>query len=167
MLLNKSVNAVRVYGAGTDTIDGQATATGVLQMGSSVVIYICDVAGAWYTEGLATGFGGPGLQTLSFQDTLTAKAGGGQGGGPTINRMMNRITTVATAADSITLPLSVAGMQVMVTNAAAVNSMNVFPGVGDAINALATNAAFALTVGKTVTFVCYTSGQWHTLPLVP
>jgi hypothetical protein len=170
LLINHGANAVQVYGFGTDTIDGVATATGVSQMTFSLVIYSCPVLGQWYSEGLATGFGGPGLQTMSYQDNLTAKSGGGQQAptvAPIINRMLNRITTVAVAGDSITLPLSVAGLEVTVTNAAAVNSMNIFPAVGDAINALGANAAFALTVTKTVTFICYTAGQWHTLPLVP
>lgn len=161
-LINHGANAMQVYGAGTDKIDDVATATGVSQMQNSAVIYACTTAGNWYTEGLANGFAGPGLQTFSSQDNLTAKAGGGQGGGPTINRMVNRVTTVATAADSVTLPASAAGMEVTIINAAAANSMNVFPATGEAINALGANTAFALAANKTVTAFCTTAGQWHT-----
>ena len=161
LLINKAVNPMQVFGAGTDTIDDIATATGVSQMGGSLVIYTSAGSNKWYSEGLATGFGGPGLQTLSSQDTLTAKPGGGQGGGPTINKMVNRVTIVATAADSITLPVSVSGMQIVTINAAAANSMNVFPATGDQINVLGTNAAFALVANKTATFYCVTAGQWH------
>lgn len=162
-VINRGAQDLGVFGSGTDTIDGQASATGVLQMANSVVLYFCAVAGIWESEGLASGFGGPGLATQSVQDGLTAKAGGGQGGGPTINRMINRVTTVATAADSTTLPASAKGLTITMVNAAAANSMNVFPAVGDAINALGANAAFALAAGKTATFFCTAAGQWHSI----
>lgn len=42
-----SADAMRVYGAGTDTINGVATATGVLQQANTLVIYACTTAGAW------------------------------------------------------------------------------------------------------------------------
>ena len=62
---NAGANAMQVFGAGTDTVNGVATATGVSQMAGSVVLYTCRTAGAWFSEGLATGFVGS-LQTLSF-----------------------------------------------------------------------------------------------------
>lgn len=166
MIINDAANTMTVWPFGTDTIDKLAVNTAILQMGQSVVIYVCMSAGNWRTEGLATGFGGSGLQTISGQDGLTAKAGGGQGGGPVINRMVNRITTVATIGDSVTLPASVPGMQIIIINAAAANSMNVFPAVGEQINVAGTNAAFAMAgaAGKAEQFVCVTAGQWHTIP---
>lgn len=100
-------------------------------------------------------------------DGQTAHAGGGQGSATLIAASMVRFSTVVTAGDSAILPASKPGMNIIVTNATAATSMNVFPAVGDAINALGANAAFALGGGKSVTFICYTSGQWHTVPLVP
>lgn len=96
-------------------------------------------------------------------DSLTAHAGGGQGSALLLTAQMNRVTTVGTGADSVKLPVSIAGLTIQVTNAAASNSMNVFPQTGDAINALSANAAFALAAGKTATFSCYTAGQWHSI----
>lgn len=104
-----------------------------------------------------------GFQYESTQDNLTAKAGGGQSGATAITSMNARVTTVATAADSVVLPQSKAGLIIYVTNAAATNSMNVFPYAGDTINALSANAAFAVAAGKTCAFVCYSAGQWHSL----
>ena len=161
-VIHRGVNDMQVFGLGSDVIDGQPAATGVSQMYNSTVFYICAVAGSWETEGLAAGFGGPGLQTQSTQDGLTAKVGGGQLGGPTINRMLNRFTVVTSIADSATLPVSAKGLSVTIVNAAA-NSMNVFPFTGDAINALGANAAFALAGGKTATFYCTSVGQWHSI----
>lgn len=109
------------------------------------------------------------------QDNVTAHAGGGQANGVPITGPMIRVTVVATAADSITLPPAVRGMQVEVLNDAALNAMNVFPasqaqgGVtgGDSINALAANTALSVAAqngsgtGPTI-FYCFTNGFWRT-----
>jgi hypothetical protein len=161
-LINHGANAMQVFGAGTDTINDVATATGVSQMAGSVVIYTCTTAGAWYTEGLATGYSGS-FQTISATDAITAHAGGGQGSAVQLTTMLNRVTVVGTAADSVKLPLAAPGMSITVTNATASTSMNVFPATGDQINALGANAAFALAGTKTATFNSTVAGQWHSL----
>ena|SRR5437867_4135541 len=94
---------------------------------------------------------------------LTATAGGGQANALPLNYRDSRVTTVATAADSVVLPVSQAGMQLVVVNAAAANSMNVFPATGESINALAANTAFAVAAGKTAQFTCINNGQWHAI----
>lgn len=98
----------------------------------------------------------------SVTDGLTAHAGGGQANATPLPAELNRVTTVATAGDSVELPTSVGGLSITVINAAA-NSMNVFPAVGDQINSLGANAAFAVAAGKSVEFNCVTSGQWHSI----
>ena len=110
-----------------------------------------------------------GLPIEPTADGLTAHAGGGQASGLLLTSKNNRITTVATAADSVVLPPAVGGLSVRVKNAAAANSMNVYPasatqgGVagGDSINALAVNAAYALAANKLVEFTCFTTGLWE------
>lgn len=98
----------------------------------------------------------------SSQDKITATAGGGQGAAFPITAQRARVTVVATTADSVKLPASVAGLTIAVLNSGA-NSLNIFPATGDAINALAVNAAFALAAaGATTYFVCFTAGQWFT-----
>jgi hypothetical protein len=161
-VMNKGANSVQVFGTGTDQVDGQAAATGVSQMVNSLVLYSCTVAGQWDSQGLATGYAGS-LETYSSVNGLVAFAGGGQANGTPITAMMNRFVTVATAADSGKLPAAVLGLSIVVINAAAANSMNVFPATGDQINALGANAAFALAAGKTATFYCVNAGQWHTI----
>jgi hypothetical protein len=104
-----------------------------------------------------------GFQYESTQDNLTAHAGGGQGSATQITAMNARVTTVATAADSVALPPSANGLIIYVTNAAAANSMNVFPQSGESINALSANTALAVAAGKTCAFVCYSKGLWHSL----
>jgi hypothetical protein len=80
--------------------------------------------------------------------------------------MVNRVVTVGTAADSVGLPATTglptgAALSIFVANAAASNSMNVFPASGDQINALGANAAFAIVAGKSATFYATAAGQWH------
>ena len=165
MVINHGAKPMQVFGNGTDTIDDQVAATGVSQMVNSVVIYVCTTQGKWYANGLGTGFSGS-FETQSYADGITAHAGGGQNLAPLINTMMSRFTVVGTAGDSTTLPVGVAGMNLIIINATS-TSMNVFPDTGSTINALSANAAFALAAGKTATFVTTLPGAWHTIPLAP
>lgn len=117
--------------------------------------------------------GATGFQYVTGVNGLTAHAGGGQANGVLITASVTRFTTVATLADSATLPAtSIAGteinnnilnglcLELEIANAGA-NSMNIFPAVGEQINALGANAAFALAAGKTAYFTSTNSGQWH------
>jgi hypothetical protein len=104
---------------------------------------------------------------VSGANNITAFASGGQASATQLTAVVNRVVTVATAADSVKLPATTnvaAGqcIEITVTNAAA-NSLNVFPATGDAINALGANAAFAVAAGKTATFFCVNAGVWHSL----
>lgn len=169
MVINHGANAMQVFGASGsgDTIDDIASGTGVSQMPNSCVLYFCTVPGKWYTEGLATGYEKTsGLQTLSFTDGVTAHAGGTQAAGVPITTMLFRVSTVGSAGDSVTLPVSTPGMVVTVFNGAGANSMNIFPNAGgtttEKINALSANAAFAAAAGTVTIFYCMTAGQWFT-----
>lgn len=159
-VINHSGSPIQVYGQGSDTIDDVAAATGVSQMNGSMTLYAAAAAGAYYSNGIGTGYSGQ-YPTVSYVNGLTAHAGGGQGSATPCTAVINRFTTVATAADSGVLMASAPGMSVTVTNAAATNSMNLFPASGDQINALGANAAFALAAGKTAQLTCAVAGQWH------
>lgn len=109
----------------------------------------------------------------SFQNGLTALAGGAQVGATQIGGRasgaptLSRFTTVVTTGDSAVLPAATAGLRYKVINGSG-NSMNVFSAVGaDVINALSNATAFALGAGKTVEFLCAVNGIWNTFPLVP
>ena len=144
-IINSGANAMQVFGAGTDTINGIATATGISQPPNSVYTYTCAVAGLWQVQSPGTGFAS-GFPTVSTANGLTAHAGGGQGSALALTASINRVTTVGSGNDSVVLPAAIAGMQITVINAAASNSMNCFPASGEAINALGANAAFAIAV---------------------
>ncbi|MFG1260039.1 hypothetical protein V5F79_22185 [Xanthobacter flavus] len=52
VVFNDGAAAARVFGAGTDTIDGVATATGVPLTNTKRAIFICLTAGAWISAQL-------------------------------------------------------------------------------------------------------------------
>jgi hypothetical protein len=101
---------------------------------------------------------------LAVQDGLKALAGGGQSPNSLATDVSSyRVTTVTSANDSVTLPKAQAGLVKIVANAAASNSMNVFPSKGDSINALGANNAFAMAAGKVAILICLADGQWHSV----
>lgn len=99
----------------------------------------------------------------SVTNAITAFATGGQTNAVLLTSSYNRVTTVGTAGDSVKLPAAVAGSRVFVFNKAAANSLNVFPSTGGKINALSTNAAYAVAATKGVQFLCMVDGTWDTL----
>lgn len=99
-------------------------------------------------------------QRLSLATGITAFAGGGQGSATQLTKEVNRVTTVATAGDSVKLPTAVAGMQVTVINDGA-SSMDVFPASGAAIDSEPTNSADAVAVGKVVTYYAISATLWR------
>jgi hypothetical protein len=115
--------------------------------------------------GLGDLMGAPILHTAV--NGQVAFAGGGQAGAiagaaSQIVQDITRFVTVVTIGDSGALPAAVKGKRLTVNNTAA-NSMNVFPQVGEAINALAVNVAYALAGGKTAQFTCAVNGTWDVL----
>ena len=90
-------------------------------------------------------------QTDINYDIVTAHAGGGQALAVAITATFTNVSVVATAADSVALPLAVAGQLVFVRNSSA-NSMQVFAANGstDTINGTAgsTGVAHAAATGK-------------------
>jgi len=162
-VLNDGANAMNVFPATSDSIDGAAANASVSQMPSSVVLYFCATAGKWRSEGLATGFAASGLQTMSFKSGITALAGGGQSSSTTkLTSMINRVTTVATQGDSVALPPAVAGLAIMVINKGA-NPMQVFGdnGAADTINGIATGTGISQGINTNVVYVCTVAGNWE------
>ena len=103
------------------------------------------------------------LEVGQVENALTAATGSDQATGYALAAQMSRFTTVGSAGDSATLPAANVGMQRIVCNAAAANSMDVFPAVDGYINALSQNAAFALAANKTVIFFCFVDGTWNAI----
>lgn len=162
-LVNAAPNSIQVFGTGTDTIDSIAAATGVSQMVNSVVIFTCTVTGKWFTDGLATGYAGNGLQTLQFADGISA-AGTSQPTGTQLTAAINNVTTVGTGA-GVNLPASSPGLTITVQNNGA-NPLLVYPfqGATDTINGVAATQGVLILPGSIANFNCTTAGAWTVQP---
>lgn len=160
IVVNKGANACQVFGLGADKIDDQTATVGVSQMPGSMVIYTCSKIGNWYSEGLATGFGGPGLQTLSFSPALTAFSTGGQASAVALPSMINRVATVAAQGDSVALPAATVGLAITVLNRGA-QPMQVFGAGTDTINSIATATGVSQGVNTAAVYVCNVAGNWE------
>ena len=157
-VINNGANVMQVFGAGTDTINGVATATGVPQQPNSAVLYYSAVAGLWQAIGLPFGYSGA-FATVSSSNGLTAHAGGTQAAALPLVSAINNVTTVATAGDSVLLPASAAGMEITVTNNG-VASMQVYGAGTDTINGVATATGVAQLPGQTVVYTAAVAGNW-------
>lgn len=114
--------------------------------------------GAVTTVGNAT-VGGNVVRTAA--SAITAFAGGGKASATPLTAVVNHVTTVATAADSVLLPAAVVGAEIVVINGAASNSMQVFGAGTDTINDVATGTGVAHAAGKTATYYCPVAGKWY------
>jgi hypothetical protein len=84
----------------------------------------------------------------SAGEAITAVAGGGFANATQLTARYNRVTTVATAADSVKLPPVVVGESVFVANDAAA-ALAVFPFlVTDGINAIAAGSAISIPAAR-------------------
>jgi hypothetical protein len=96
----------------------------------------------------------------SFADNITAFAGGGQTNATPITTEIARVTTVATAGDSILLPPALPGLTLMLIQHGA-KPMQVF-GVGtDTIDDQASGVGVSQMVNSVVIFVCTIAGKWY------
>lgn len=139
---------------------------GLLGIAQAVVISGSDLTGANRIVSM-------GYPKLSVTNAITAAAGGGQTNAVLLTSAYNRVTVVATAADSVKLPPCTAGgnspmgnligVQIFVSNADTTDSMNVFPSTGDNINLLAANAAIAVANTQSKIFTCVAAGTWQSI----
>ncbi len=127
------------------------------------------VVGSIEVSGVATvgGLSNTGSSTASVAVGITAHAGGGQASATALTATIDSVDTVATAADSVALPLAVAGLVRYVTNNTA-NSMQVFGSGTDTINIgagdVATATGVAQAANKSAIYFCIKSapaGKWE------
>jgi hypothetical protein len=97
----------------------------------------------------------------SSQDNIVAKAGGGQAQATQLNSQTSRIITVATAGDSVMLPPSAPGLELIVINHGA-NSMQVYGNGTDTIDDQSASAGVSQMANSMVIFTCVTAGNWYT-----
>lgn len=98
---------------------------------------------------------------LTTADALTATPSGNQANALALTAGINRVSTVGSANDSVKLLPAVAGIQQVVINDAATNSMQVFGSGTDTINDVATATGVAQAAGKTAIYSCSVAGKWY------
>lgn len=101
------------------------------------------------------------IMTATEGGGLTALAGGAQTGATLLSYGANEVSTVASANDSVMLPVAIGGKVVFLANTHASNSAQVFGQVstGDTINAVATGTGVAVANGKNAVFFCIQSSN--------
>lgn len=104
-----------------------------------------------------------GILGITRESGITAFAGGGQTSAYQLTYGLNRVTVVASANDSVKLPVCLGSKVVIVANNDAADSLNVFGQTGETINALSANTAFAVAANKVAIFVCAADGAWYTI----
>lgn len=97
----------------------------------------------------------------SSQDNITAFAGGGQAGAFPLNSQTARISVVASIGDSIMLPPSANGLELLVINHGA-NAMQVFGNGTDVIDDQLATVGVSQMVNSLVIYSCATAGKWYT-----
>lgn len=93
---------------------------------------------------------------------ITALAGGGRTGAPVLVLGSNEVTTVASGADSVVLPVAVPGSVVFVVNAGA-NALQLFANGSDTINGTAGATGISVANAKRIMCVAADVGQWYTI----
>lgn len=94
-------------------------------------------------------------------DNITATAGGGQTNAYQITSQTARVTVVATANDSVQLPPSTPGLEVLVINHGN-NPMQVFGQGSDQIDDVASNVGVSQMQNSFVLYSCAGVGSWYT-----
>ena len=163
-VINDTTSALAVYAApaGSDTINDQSGATGVIQMAKSMVIYSAPAQGQWFAEGLATGFApsGVNIETTTAAAGLSA-AGTGTASATALTNAINQVTTNAGTPAGVTLPSAKVGLTCMVANATA-TALVIYGAGSDTIAVSASAAAsYSLAANKTVSLFCVANGVWH------
>ena len=159
VVVNSGANNCQVFGSGTDTINDQATATGITQMANSVCLYVCTTAapaGKYYCEGAGGGYSGQ-LATILTAAAVTAHSGGTQAAGFQLVAGYNRLGTVAAQGDSVLLPPAAIGLTCTIDNRGA-QPAQVFGNGTDTINGIATATGLSHGVGQIATYFCTASG---------
>jgi hypothetical protein len=97
----------------------------------------------------------------SAQDLIAAHVGGGQALATQLVAQTNRITVVTNPGDSVKLPLSVAGLEILIINHGA-NPVQVFGAGTDTIDDAATAVGVSQMPASFVLYSCATPGAWYT-----
>lgn len=98
----------------------------------------------------------------SYEDGITAKAGGVQANAYLLTGNFNRISVCANNGDSVKLPPSSPGEEIVVINDGAATAQ-VYGFGTDTIDGVATATGVTVSNAKRAIFWCVTAGKWQSL----
>lgn len=153
-VLNRGANPLQVFGAGTDTINGIATATGISQGVNTTVTYTCNVAGNWEAP----------LSDLWSQTPVALTTNGAI---PPHVAHTYVITKAGVLADTLAAPTATTddGIQITITSDTANAHTLTATGLLDTGTASVNVATFAAQKGAGLTLMAY-NGRWKVLSSV-
>jgi hypothetical protein len=99
-------------------------------------------------------------QFFSTQSSMAAVNPGAQATATPLVAETCHIVTVPAANSGVKLPAAQAGRVITVINAHATLAINVYPFLGDQINAAGANVPFSLAAGTTAIFYCGVIQNW-------
>lgn len=178
-------DAMQVFGFGTDTINGAATATGISQPAGTTFVYNCTTKGNWVQNGAAAGtfsgtfdgvLGGntPAAATVttlnatgnatfgtyalrSVGNALTA-VGTNRATALQLAKEINNVTT-AGSGTGVILPTGVIGMRITVFSAGA-NAAQVYANGSETIDTVAGSTGVPLTNTKRCDYFFVAANTW-------
>jgi hypothetical protein len=159
-------------GAGANISTGQVNlavggnAGGTLTTGNSNILIGADVPTAGTSDYLGIGngtiTGDLAAKQITFRLITTAGITASnpplQGSGA-LTSNVNQVSTVANPNDNVTLPPALAGLEVIVINSDPVNTLQVFPALGDDLGA-GVNISTTQAAGVTNRYVAYDTTNW-------
>jgi len=167
---NAGANTLTVYGAGSDTIDGTAGATGVSLPAATNMTFFCLSDGVWISAaaaalGAATAttvvatstITGAGFINTSIDAAKTA-AGTTRADAYSITKNTTQFTTAAASTGAV-LPAAVVGARYVVYNAGA-NAIKVYANGSDTIDGTAGATGVALANAKRCEYFCVAAATW-------
>jgi hypothetical protein len=97
----------------------------------------------------------------SGQDNITATAGGGYANAYQLNNQTSRVTVVASSGDSVKLPPSAPGLELLIINHGA-NAMQVFGNGTDTVDDQTYTTGVSQMSYSNVIYTCAAAGSWYT-----
>ena len=141
----------RLVASGNSSLS--TSSNGLWDQGNGATVY--DIDNVWDKASNSFHIG----DQLSATASIVAHAGGGQTSATLLTSRTNVVGTVATAADSVKLPVSSPGMCVDAMNTAGV-AMQVFGSGTDTINLVATATGVPVPAGKLGHWCVGAAGSW-------
>ena len=163
-VVNLGANPLAVFPYTSDSINDAAADASVTVQPEATVTFNCYTGVLWESDNESVDSFDylyvAGLIRQGATGVITAFAGGGQASATALTKGLNNVTTVATAGDSVKLPVPEQGLYIVVKNSGA-TALDIFPTTGTSIDALAANLAVRISPSSTAIFFAKSTTVWE------